>query len=370
MVALLMKKELSLTHGGNLFDIERNFGIKKENIIDFSGNLNPLGVPNSIKKILKDNIDIIGFYPDPDYISVKNAISKYVNLDSSYVTLGNGATELISKTIRFLAPKKALTINPTYSEYEKEINFIGGTLDFVDLKEENDFNIDINNLIEKFQDDYNLLVLCNPNNPTSSVLTCNEIKQILDAAVVTNTFVIVDETYVEFCENLEQITCTRLINEYNNLFIIRGISKFFGTPGLRLGYGLTSNSKLLEQLNIETDPWSINIFASIVGENVFKDIEYIHNSRELMKSETEYLYHELRNFNSLKVYRPNTNFILCKIKNKPITGTFISEQLIKNSILIRDTKNVKGLGDSYFRVCILSHEHNKLLIELLHKIID
>lgn len=367
-----MKKEVCVTHGGNLFDIEREFGIRKESIIDFSGNLNPLGPPASLRKALIDRMDLIGFYPDPDYVAVKEAIGEYTGLRPDRIILGNGSTELIAKSIRHISPRRAMTVKPTYSEYEKEISVLGGTVDFIDLDASLDFALDISMVKKAFEAGTHLFILCNPNNPTSTALSKDEIEEIVSMAGEHGAYVIVDETYVEFCDDMEAVTAAPLVDRYDNLFVLRGISKFFSTPGLRLGYGLTSNPAIREKIIRETDPWSINIFAGIAGEVVFRDREYISESRRVMREQKQYLFNELSGLSALKVYRPRANFILSRITDPSITmtGSELSAKLLgEHSILIRDTKHVEGLGDEYFRVCVLDEKANSLLISILGRLL-
>jgi threonine-phosphate decarboxylase len=258
---------------------------------------------------------------------------------------------------------------PTYSEYEKEIYNLGGKLDYLKLNETNNFEIMPSRIKEQLKKGYDLLILCNPNNPTSTALTNAQIEDIASSALDSGTFIIIDETYVEFCDNVDEISSCKIINKYNNIFIIRGISKFFGTPGLRLGYGLSSNNKLIEKINEDANPWFINIFAAKAAETVFKDNEYIKNTNKLMKEEKEFLFTSLSKFKNLKVYNPSTNFILCRLLDESISSLELSHKLLEEAILIRDTNNVLGLNDSYFRVCILDRNSNAKLIHCLEKYI-
>ena len=192
----------------------------------------------------------------------------------------------------------------------------------------------------------------------------NEVEKILNS---TNSFVMVDETYIEFT-NMSIYSSTSLVDKYKNLFVIRGTSKFFSTPGIRLGYGLISNNKIKCEMNSNLDLWNINIFASMMGEVMFNDSEFIESTYSLMTKERDYLINELSKFADLKIYNSQGNFILCEIKSKSLTAKEVREKLIPERIIIRDCVSFDGLDEYFFRVCILKPEENKLLVENLKKI--
>lgn len=354
-----------LNHGGDLDTIEQIYSISKEKIIDFSGNINPLGISNKIENAIKNNISVITTYPDKDYISLKKSISNYCGCNENNIIVGNGATEIISLFIKNLSPKNAIIISPSYFEYERELKNNNCNIKFFDLKEEEDFILNINNLLNKIDNTIDLIVLCNPNNPTGTAINNEQIKLILNKC----KFLMIDETYAEFSSKSENICASSLVNEYDNLFIIRGTSKFFAVPGIRLGYGLCKNKNILDKINKFKDPWSVNSIANLIGINIFNDEEYIEKTKELILNQKKFIFEELSKIKNLKFYKTNSNFILCKILNNKTTSSKLFENLIKENILIRDAKNFVFLDNSFFRFCILSEENNKLLIEKIKNIL-
>lgn len=158
-------------HGSDLEAIEQVYHIKKEDIISFSANVNPLGISYRLKTALAENLDAITSYPDREYTALRRCIAGYVHTDFKNLIVGNGSTELISLFIQTRHPKKALILGPTYSEYEREITLGGGTTLYYPLQEENNFLLDVDDLCRHLNDSLDLLVLCNPNNPTSSAIT-------------------------------------------------------------------------------------------------------------------------------------------------------------------------------------------------------
>lgn len=225
-------------HGSDLEKIEAVYGIKKEDIISFSANVNPLGVSFRLKETLTNHIDAITTYPDREYTSLRKCIADYVHTNYENIVVGNGSTELISLFIQIAHPMKALIVGPTYSEYEREVAMGGGRSHYFSLTEASEFELDTKALTEELSANVDLLILCNPNNPTSSVIKRQQMREILDYCKRKSITVLVDETYVEFAEEPDEVTAIPLTEYYNNIVILRGISKFFAAPGLRLGYAI------------------------------------------------------------------------------------------------------------------------------------
>ena len=356
---------MTVNHGANLYDLSRKYGFSKDEFLDFSSNINPFGTSAKAKNYVINNINMVSTYPDPDYINLKKSISSYCNCNTKNIVLGGGATELISSFINILKPKKAILLSPAYSEYERELNKNNCEIIKYFSKDYNDFKIDPVDLVDFInQHQADLVVICNPNNPTGFAFSKYEISVILKNI---NAFVMVDETYVEFT-NTSIYSSTQLVDSHSNLFVIRGTSKFFSTPGIRLGYGLVSNSSINNMLKDKLDLWNINIIASAMGEIMFTDKEYISNCIDLILKERDYLIKALSKFDDLKVYNSNGNFILCKIQSKKITAMDLRNILISKKIIIRDCQSFDGLDEYYFRVCILKPEDNRYLIDNLSKI--
>ncbi len=362
--AVIMKKESHhALHGGDLDEISRIYGIDKNEILNFSGNVNPLGLSSSVKKAIAENTDKAVNYPDVSYVALRKAIAFYTGAKSSHIVVGNGSTELISLFIKTVSPRKAVIVSPAYSEYLREVEMSGGSAELFPLKEEDDFMLDMDRLISDITDSIDLLVICNPNNPTGTYMTCEQIRRLLIHCSKNNTYVMIDETYVEFSD--KEISAVPLTGEFKNLFVVRGTSKFFACPGLRLGYGICSDENILSCINDRKDPWSVNIFAETGGQVMFTDSSFINSTKELISSERKRMYKELKKLEGIYVYDTQANFFLCRILKEDITSTQIFEELIKDNILIRDASDFPYLGNRYLRFCILDKKSNTLLLNSL-----
>ncbi|MGL6106196.1 pyridoxal phosphate-dependent aminotransferase [Romboutsia sp.] len=356
---------MSVNHGANLYDLSSKYGFSKQDFMDFSSNINPFGTSNLAKQYLIDNLDMVSMYPDPHYVNLKRSISNYCNCLAENIVLGSGATELISSFIETIVPKHALLVSPAYSEYEKELAKNNCNITKYFAKKENNFKINIGELINTIsKDKYDLVIICNPSNPTGFAFNKLEIEKILKS---TTSFVMIDETYIEFTD-INEFSSTSLVDTYKNLFVIRGTSKFFSTPGIRLGYGLISNENIQDKINSNLNLWNINIFASMMGEIMFSDKDFVNTTVDLMLKERDFLTKALKNLEGLKVYESKGNFILCEIISKNMTANELREKLIPNKIIIRDCVSFDGLDVFFFRVCILKPEENRLLMDSLNKI--
>lgn len=352
-------------HGSDLEKIEEIYGIKKEEIVSFSANVNPLGVSPLLRSALSEKIDAITTYPDREYTSLRKCIAAYCGTEYENVIVGNGSTELISLFIQIEHPKKALVIGPTYSEYEREIALGGGTTLYYPLKESDNFKLNVEDFLTHLNESIDLLVICNPNNPTSSSIRRGEMRHILDACKQHDIYVMVDETYVEFADDMEEISAVPLTNYYNNIVILRGTSKFFAAPGLRLGYAVTGNRDLIEAINTRKNPWTINSLAVVAGETMFRDREYIEQTKRLISSERARIFDLLKKNPDFKVYEPSGNFMLVRILKENVTSQVLFDRAIREKMMIRDCSTFPFLDNKYVRFCIMKREDNDRLLDCL-----
>lgn len=351
-----------LGHGANVDNMAKQFGKNENDIIDFSSNINP-HIISDLGKYVLEGLEKSRSYPDINYTNLRNNISDYIKVDSELIIPGNGATEIIYLLMKSIKKRLAI-LNPTFSEYGRgaKLNNLE-VLDF-HLKEENNFSIDLDE-IQKNMDKFDSLFVCNPNNPNGKVKDLNE---LLDLMVENDKLLIIDETFMEFVGEEEKYSLINRIEQTPNLFILKAVTKFFGMPGLRLGYGVTSNKQIIKNIYEYKEPWTINSFAENLSNYLFKDKEYIKSSKDYYINERKFMLEELGKISRLKVYDTDTNFVLIKLKDGEANSLKL-ELFEKYNILIRDASNFIGLDKSYIRVAIKSHNDNKVLIESLRKIL-
>lgn len=352
------------SHGANVFEIAKDEGIKIEDIRDFSSNINPLGPSKRALENLKENLNLLSTYPDVDYVDLKKSISSYASCDVKNIVLGLGSTEILKDAVHYFAPKTSMILSPCYSEYERELRKISSYIIQYNLEEKNDFKVNLDELIKIINEkNVEFLIFANPNNPTGTILKKAEIERILKE---TETKVLVDETYIEFTD-MDVFSSSSLTKIYDNLVVVRGTSKFFALPGIRLGYGLTSNHGLLKFFKDKEVLWQINSVAEICGKVMFSDEAYIKEVHDFVRTRRVGLYKKLAKIKNLRAFESYGNFVLVKILRGP-DARELRGRLMKKGLVVRNCDTFKNLDKSFFRFCILDDDANERLIENLREI--
>lgn len=351
---------MDLSHGG---DIYTDGLLKNRKLIDFSSNINPLG----LSKNLSSNIDLLfesaARYPDTKYRILKQNIADYLNfyegtnLNEANILLGNGAIEVIDLIIKYV--NSITIIVPSFIEYEFVAKKYNKSIEFINLNSDMKYDYD---LIEASVHNTDSLIIANPNNPTGNLIDLEKFYKIVSYCEEANKKIIVDEAFVEFAQNGSSIL--KLVSKYNCIYIVRAFTKFFGAPGARLGYLINKNSQALNKLSYDQLTWNINCFAEYLAINSFKDSDYIKATKLFIQTEIEYMVSNLRKINIFEtVYNTNCNFVLCKLKN--MNSTEVYNRLLENNILIRMCDNFRGLDNRYIRLAIKSRYLNDILLNNL-----
>lgn len=356
------KVNINSVHGADINSAAELYGLEADKIIDFSSNINPF-IVESMDKIVAAGVENLQKYPDIKYRRLRKNIADYLRVEDSYIIPGNGATEIIYLLMRNLSGRLAI-INPTFSEYRKGAEIAGlSVVDFV-MDWKKDFKLDLDE-IYKGKDEFDSIFICNPNNPDGSV---REIKKLLEFAEKEGKLLIVDETFIEFADSEKDRSLVNMVEKSKNLFIIRAVTKFFGIPGIRLGYGISSNRELLQKMYDEKEPWTINSFADSASDFIFKEEEYIRKSKEYFSEERVCMINEINKIDGIKAFNSDANFILVRFENRNVLD--VKENLLKRAgLLIRDASNFIGLDSSFARVAIKNHEQNTVLVDALRSVL-
>ena len=300
-------------------------------------------------------------------VQLRKKIAEFNSLDLNNIIVGNGATEILFLYLKALKPKKVLILAPCFAEYERALKSVSAKIEYFELKESNNFYPNIENLKKEIEaNNYDLLLFCNPNNPTGQFIKLQDIKKIIDICENKNTKIFVDEAFIEFIENWQEKTVSLFKNK--NIFIMRAFTKFFAIPGLRLGYGIGFDEEILNRMWDEKEPWTVNTFANLAGLVMLDDKEYIEKSEKWILEEKKFMYKELSEFQYLKAYKTECNFILLKIQN--ISSASLRDKMIEKNILIRDASNFKFLDYHFVRLAIKDRESNIKVLEALADIME
>jgi threonine-phosphate decarboxylase len=338
-------------------------------VLDFSGPINFLGPSPKAVEAVRQYAKLIRFYPDPNPVEFRAEIAKYVGdgVDAANVILGNGSIELIYMiTEVFPCGFKAVIPVPSFSEYEKAALRVGGEPIFVRLPD--NFALDVESVKKAVTKDTRIVSVCNPHSPSGTLYSRDTILDLVEFCRKKDVIISVDENYIEFAKKGQETTMAGYVKKYENLFVIRSVTKFYGMPGIRLGYGMATES-LIDALQTVRQPWSINSLAGYATLAAFKDTEFIENTRRTIAKERARFAKMLSEIGDLHVFPSETNFLLVKILNPKFTSTALKEQMAEEGLLIRDCNTFVGLDDSYFRVTVRSPEDNLRLVQALSAVL-
>jgi threonine-phosphate decarboxylase len=318
---------------------------------------------------VKENAKLIRYYPDPNPVEFKEQIAQYIgnNIEPENLLLGNGSIELIYMITEIL-PKgfKALIPVPSFSEYEKAALRVGGEPVFIQLPE--NFELETDKIKKAVTDDTKIMCICNPHSPSGTLYSKEKLLDLVKFCNKKDIIFSVDENYIEFADKSLDNTLAGMVKEYENLFVIRSVTKFYGMAGIRFGYAIAAGN-LIDKLQTTRLPWSINGLACQVTMAAIKDLQFIKNTKETIAKNREALAQALSEIEGLHVYPSVTNFLLVKITNSKITSTMLKELLAQERILIRDCCTFMGLDDHYFRVTVRSAKDNQQLAEKIKAIL-
>jgi len=349
---------LAFSHGGNIYEVKRKF---KKEVVDFSANINPLGLPLALRRLLSEGFDKIQHYPDPKARDITKAIAKYWGVSDENILLGNGSIELIYLIISAYRPKTTLIPVPTFSEYERVAKSVNSKIHFLKLKEKQGFSLNLGHFNPS---SFDIFFICNPNNPTGNLILKNssQIEKIADKLLV------VDEAFMDFLPNQGDYTLIRKAAKKKRIAVLRTFTKFFSLPGLRIGY-IVAHREVINKLRQYQAPWSINSLAQIAAEKILNNKEYISKTYTLIEKERSFLLRRLAKTKGLKVYPSVANFLLIKIEKAGVTSKFLKEALISKGILLRDCSNFRNLDNKYIRVAVRTRKENLKLLIALKKVI-
>lgn len=321
----------------------------KQKVLDFSSNVNPLGYPNTVKLDLKK----ISTYPDHHSTKLKQVLSKYLKISQNNIVIGNGATEIIYDFCRAISSTRVLIVSPTFGEYEAASKLYGDKPGFFVTMH---LQADLEKFMQKIPKN-GIVFVCNPNNPTGELLSKISMAQIIKAAKSKSCMVFVDECFMELTQTPNQ-SVLDLVPKFDNLFVLRSLTKSFGLAGLRLGYGIGSKP-LVSVLNKIKIPWSVNGLAHQAGITALSDKKFLAKTRNLIKSESTFLTNSISKIDGFSCIETKTNFILIKTKQPAKT---IQKKLLGKNILVRDCSNFRGLGPHYIRIAVKTRKENKKLV--------
>lgn len=352
---------MELLHGGNIYDedIQQLHRETGGEILDFSANINPLGIPDSVRRAVMCGLDKAQHYPDPQCRSMKEALAEEYGLKKEYFICGNGGADLIYRLAYAMRPRNALLTAPTFAEYEEALKQIGTKCVFYRMQEDLQVREDI---LEHMRGDLDVMFLCNPNNPTGLLVEQALLLRILERAKEQGILLVLDECFLDFTGQEERSLIPR-VEQCDGLFILKSFTKMYAMPGIRLGYGISRNRKLLQKMEAAGQCWGVSVLASEAGIAALGEKEYKKEAIELVKKERIFLKKELEAL-GLKVWDGQADYLFFQAPG--IRDLY--ERLLSYGILIRRCSNYRGLDDTFYRVAVKGHEANVRLLDSLERV--
>ncbi len=350
-------------HGGNIYRISEELGVPEQGLIDFSASINPLGVSVRVKDAIKDELDNMVNYPDPDTRALRQKIAAHHGIDPGNILCGNGSTELIYLVAGAFAPEKALITAPAFSEYGRAVARAGrskqaGGVEELYLRREENFSVRVDEFIDAMQG-ADMAFLCNPNNPAGSLLRRDKVLEIAEAAREGECLLIIDEAFIDFSPGASVVDAVRN-NPY--LAVLRSMTKFYALAGLRIGYGIF-HKDIVKTIKEYKEPWTVNNLAQKAAIAALDDGPYADATFRLIETEKAYMAKGLQ-LAGIEFFPSAANYYLLKTGK----AAEIIKDLRKIGILVRDCSNFKGLDGSYIRVAVKSHRDNEMLLKELSRL--
>ncbi len=342
-----------MIHGGDIYQNKVR--------MDFSVNSNPLGMPVAVKRALKRAVRHCGEYPDLRAGELKEKLEALTGICREYILCGNGASELLLAILHGIRPRKTAIPVPSFYGYEYAAAAVKSSMLPILLREEERFCL-TSSVLQRLDDEVDLLLLANPNNPTGAMIEADLLNKILEECLKRSIIVVLDECFLEFTGKEEMHSMRKKLSDYPNLIILRAFTKIFAIPGVRLGYLLCSNEELLQKIQPQLPEWNLSVFAQAAGAAACGETAYIERTVRLVKKEREYLEDHLRRLR-IDVFSSEANFLFLHTKLP------LYEELLKREILIRDCGNFRGLTNNYYRIAVKNRSENTRLIRSVEEIV-
>lgn len=355
---------MTLIHGGNVYELASHTGCSPDDILDYSASINPLGPPPGLSELITRYFHRLQHYPDINNTVLIDALAEYHGISPECIAVGNGSTELIYWLPRALGLQNALAVLPTFSEYAKAFELQGVSLQKLISTSGNGFQPRLDQLEAALaQGMPEAVLLTHPGSPGGGLLDDDVRSWILDRSRAGQLFVI-DEVFIDFCE---EESFKKYVDDSANLVLIRSLTKFYGLPGLRMGY-IIAPPRVVQAVRHLVPPWSVNTLAQISGAYCVKQDEYRLETLALVTSERNRVAGELAGMKGLRVFPGVANYLLIELDERlPAAHVLRQDVFDAERIVIRTCSSFDGLDERHFRIAIRLPEQNDRLLNALRK---
>ena len=365
-----------MSHGGNVYHAARTLSRDASDFCDFSASINPLGIPPAARRVLRSAINKVQHYPDPEGLTLVRAISERHRIAPENVLLGNGTVELIYAIPAALHVRRGLVIGPAFSEYARALGLSNAHVTSVLAHPAGNYHPPVQAVLERMKPSrfsgsakrrapVEDVFLCNPNSPTGQSVSRNNVYGLLEAVKRQDGRLIVDETFVEFCEKKSVIR--RAVRD-DSLLVLRSFTKFYGIPGLRIGY-VVGTEKTLRAVRDRLPPWSVNTLAQEAALACLQDVRYKERTLRFFEKERPVFKRALERVPGFRVYPTSANFFLVELTGS-LTSRQVQASLMERGFLVRDCSNYPGLHERMLRCAVRTSAENARLVKHLQHVVN
>lgn len=342
---------MELIHGGDVYSYAETHGGTLP--LDLSANINPFGAPARVLRAMHEAVDRCGCYPDPLCRAARRVIGEAENVSPDWLYCGNGAADVLDRLARALKPRRALLTAPTFSEYERTL--AGTELRFHVLDREESFAV-TERILSDITPEIDAIYLCNPNNPTGRVIAPGLLREIVKRCGKLGIWLIVDECFLDFLPDAQLHTLKPLLENEPRLVVLRAYTKMFAVPGVRFGWCMSANQKLIKALYRAGQPWNVSVIAQACAAAAAGERAFVRRTVDKIETERSFLEDSLRK-TGFTVVSGRANFILFQAEDAAL-----HEKLAQKGVLIRNCANYRGLKAGDYRIAVRTREDSLRLL--------
>lgn len=344
-------------HGGHTRRLAHLAGCAPEELIDFSANINPLGPPDCLRRVIARNLSAVAHYPDPHCLELRKALASKHGVPAECLVVGNGSTELLHALPRVLGLNRAVIPVPSHIDYVRAAELSGMAVETVALDAADGFAIDWRQIEQRLLGE-ELLIVGQPGNPTGKLFDPADLMRLAERRPAS--MFVVDEAFADFVGDSSSLVGSARAN----IIVVRSMTKFYAIPGLRLGYAVAAEP-VARRLRAALPPWSVGSLAQAVGVAVIEDGDYAENTRAEVTALREQLYRGLSCLEGIRVFPSAANYLLARLEGAEPDAPELAKRLLEHNIAIRVCDNYAGLDRRYFRVAVRSRVENERLLHAL-----
>lgn len=353
-------------HGGNVEAVSREYGIPLTALVDFSASINPFGPPRRvIDRLRREAADpsLLARYPDPRYPELRNALSRWLAIPPASLVIANGSAALYGAVVRSIGAATCMVPVPAFGEQRRALDAAGCRIERFPLSPADGFRLDAGVLIEAMTAlRPAMCVLTNPHSPSGALTPATEIARVIRAAADCHTQLVVDEAFIDYAPS---DTVIEEAARAAHVVVLRSLTKFYGMPALRVGYGVATPDMAL-RISAQLPEWPVSTLAANAGAEAVGDHDYARRTLLTVAADRKHLREQLTG-NYIETYASAGNFLLLRLPASGPDSTRLRAALIRSDgIIVRDCRSFDGMADGRFiRVAVRARQDNARLVKAL-----